>query len=208
PLFGKTDKKEQLRKLISELRRKKYSIDREAGALQTQKKKLENDIRIRAKNNRMDEVKILAKELVHMRKAVSRLYSAKAEIDTIISELNVQTATVKMTTCMKTSTVVMKAMSNLIKLPELRSTMQDLNKQLMHMDMIDSSMNETFDSTLGDSEDLEEATDLEVTKVISELTADISTNVPSVAPGSVSMNESVDDPQLDELRAQLNRLQE
>ncbi|KAF5396931.1 hypothetical protein PHET_09646 [Paragonimus heterotremus] len=86
--------------------------------------------------------------------------------------------------------------------------MQDLNKQLMHMDMIDSSMNETIDSALGDSEDMEEATDLEVTKVINELTADISTNVPSVAPGSVSVSESVDDPQLDELRAQLNRLQE
>ncbi|KAF6769730.1 hypothetical protein AHF37_12274 [Paragonimus kellicotti] len=86
--------------------------------------------------------------------------------------------------------------------------MQDLSKQLMHMDMIDSSMNEAIDSTLGDSEELEEATDLEVTKVINELTADISAKVPSVAPGSVSMIESVDDPQLDDLRAQLNRLQE
>ncbi|KAA3674358.1 uncharacterized protein DEA37_0001298, partial [Paragonimus westermani] len=93
-------------------------------------------------------------------------------------------------------------------LPELQSTMQDLNKQLMRMNMMDSSINETIDSALGDSEELEEATDLEVTKVINELTADISANVPSVAPESVSVIDSVDDPQLDDLRAQLHRLQE
>ncbi|KAF6769729.1 hypothetical protein AHF37_12273 [Paragonimus kellicotti] len=66
----------------------------------------------------------------------------------------------------------------------------DLSKQLMHMDMIDSSMNEAIDSTLGDSEELEEATDLEVTKVINELTADISAKVPSVA-SRICLNDRI-----------------
>ncbi|TGZ72594.1 hypothetical protein CRM22_001997 [Opisthorchis felineus] len=171
-LFGeKTTPRERLRNMVSVVRRQKYHIQRDITSLQAQNKRVEADIKKRAKAGNLDEAKILARELVNSRKAVSRLYSANANLDCIISELNCQAATTKLAGCLKSSTAVMKSMSALFKLPELQKTMRDLSKEMTKMGLIDEMIQDTMESTMGDADDMEEATAAEVEKIIFEITS-------------------------------------
>ena len=71
---------------------------------------------------------------------------------------------------MKSSTEVMKAMGNLIKLPELNKTMQELSKEMMKTGIIDEMINESIDNVLDDRIDVESAADEEIDKIILEVT--------------------------------------
>ncbi|VDP32312.1 unnamed protein product [Echinostoma caproni] len=101
--------------MVSVVRKQKYRIQRDINALQLQNKRVTADIKKRAKDGRLDEAKILARELVNSRKAVSRLYAAGAHLDCIISELNYQATTSKLTNSIQSATSVMKSMSALMK---------------------------------------------------------------------------------------------
>lgn len=63
----------------------------------------------------MDAAKILAKEIAKSRRAVNRLCQARAQIGSVIAELDNQIAMAKMASALKQSTVVMQSMSNLVK---------------------------------------------------------------------------------------------
>ncbi|OON17874.1 SNF7 family protein [Opisthorchis viverrini] len=232
-LFGeKTTPRERLRNMVSVVRRQKYHIQRDITGLQAQNKRVEADIKKRAKAGNLDEAKILARELVNSRKAVSRLYSANANLDCIISELNCQAATTKMAGCLKSSTAVMKSMSALFKLPafvlilqlpELQKTMRDLSKEMTKMGLIDEMIQDTMESTMGDADDMEEATAAEVEKIIFEITSgevvkppgiglvSVPTDMP-IAGGSQSPSELAgsvledDEEEMSEMQARLAAL--
>ncbi|CAL8094801.1 unnamed protein product [Calicophoron daubneyi] len=170
-IFGaKEDPRERLRNMVSVIRRQKYKIQRDITALQTQNKKVTMDIKKRAKAGNLDEAKIIAKELVNSRKAVSRLYAAGAHMDCLISELNCQAAANRMAGAIKDSTGVMKAMSALVKLPELNKTMQDLSKEMMKMGLINEMVDDTMESVTGDTELMDDEVTAEVNKIIAEVT--------------------------------------
>ena len=77
---------------------------------------------------------------------------------------------------MKSSTEVMKAMGNLIKLPELNKTMQEL----MKTGIIDEMINESIDNVLDDGIDVESAADEEIDKIILEITQGKLKDLPEV----------------------------
>ena len=58
---------------------------------------------------------------------------------------------------------VMKEVNNLMRVPELSATMQQMSKEMMKAGMIDEMMGDAIDDAL-DSEDMEEETDQEVEK--------------------------------------------
>ena len=84
-----------------------------------------------------------------------------------------------MTGAIKSSTEVMQSMSSLMKLPELQKIMGDLSKEMMKSGIIDEMVQESIDSVL-DSEDVEEAADAEVEKIIFEITQNKLKDLPAV----------------------------
>ncbi|THD21756.1 Charged multivesicular body protein 3 [Fasciola hepatica] len=205
-LFHKKDPREQMRKITSSVRRQKYAIQRETNQLMAQRKRLEADIKKRANENRLDEAKILARELIAQRKAIKQLYMASSQLDTIVSELQIQTAMGKMAGCMKQSTTLMKAMSQLVKIPQLQNTMRDLSKEMAKMGLMQEMMEETMDSALGDEQDMGEAIDAEVNRIIGELTTEFAANAPDANQSSVTSETPERDPEIEDLTAQLEHL--
>lgn len=171
-IFGeKKDPRERLREMVSVVRKQKFRIQRDVSTLQAQNKKVALDIKKRAKDGNLDEAKILARELVNSRKAVSRLLQASAHMDCVISELNSQASTLRLAGCLKSSTGVMKSMSALIKLPDVQKTMQELGKEMMKMGLIDEMVQDTMESAMGDPDDMDDVVSAEVDKVLSEIIA-------------------------------------
>lgn len=59
-------------------------------------------------------------------------------------------AQMKLAGSIKSSTEVMKAMSGLMKLPEMQKTMTEMSKEMMKMGIMEEMMEDTLDSVLDD----------------------------------------------------------
>jgi charged multivesicular body protein 3 len=73
----------------------------------------------------------LAREVVNSRKAVNKIYTAKANLKSVEMQMKGQAATLRVAGSLSKSADVMKAMSQLIKVPELQKTMQEMSKEMM-----------------------------------------------------------------------------
>lgn len=109
------DLRPKIRELQAQLRREQRKLDRDIFAIQQKSKQCEVEVKKYAKTGHMEAAVILAKEIAGARKSISRLYQARAQINSVFMELDAQVALAKMASALKQSTVVMQSMSQLIK---------------------------------------------------------------------------------------------
>lgn len=102
-------------------------------------------------------------------------------------------------------------MQNLIRIPEVAHTMQEMSKEMMKAGIIEEMLDETMDS-MEDTEEMEDAAQVEVDKVIWELTEGKLGEAPTPPVGetetpSTSQPEEVEDEEeLEEMQSRLAAL--
>ncbi|XP_076469465.1 charged multivesicular body protein 3-like [Babylonia areolata] len=171
-LFGKTNErppKDLVQEWTHKIRKEGYNIDRQIKGIQREEEKTKRMLKDAAKKGEKDSCKVLAKEIVNARKAVSRLHAAKAHMNSVQLSMKQQLANLRIAGALEKSTQVMTSMQNLLKVPEIMATMRDMSKEMMKAGIIEEMMDDAMD--VMDDEDLEEAADGEVEKVLYELTA-------------------------------------
>lgn len=109
------DLRPKVRELQTQLRREQRKLERDIACIQQKSKQCELDVKKYAKTGNIDAAKVLAKEIAASRKAINRLYQAKAQINSITMELENQVAMAKMASALSQSTSVMQTMSKLVK---------------------------------------------------------------------------------------------
>ncbi|XP_074003249.1 charged multivesicular body protein 3 isoform X3 [Numenius arquata] len=133
-LFGKTPEKPP-KELVNEwslkIRKEMRVIDRQIRDIQREEEKVKRSIKDAAKKGQKDVCVILAKELIRSRKAVSKLYASKAHMNSVLMGMKNQLAVLRVAGSLQKSTEVMKAMQNLVKIPEIQATMRELSKEMM-----------------------------------------------------------------------------
>jgi len=172
-LFGKTqapDPKEQVKEWCSKLRKENSQLERQIRGIQREEEKVKKTMKEAAKRGDKDVCMILAKEIINARKAISKIHSSKAHINSISMQMKNQQATLRIAGALQSSTQVMKSMQQLIRVPEIAATMRDLSKEMMKAGIIEEMLEDTMES-LEDSEELEEEAQQEVDKVLWEITA-------------------------------------
>ena len=149
-------------------------------------------------------MQILAREVVNARKAVTRIHTAKANLSSVEMQMKAQASQLRIAGCLSKSTDVMKSMQQLVKMPEIQKTMMEMSKEMMKVNIniyitkevfnipvlpeyefitiqyfqagiMEEMMEDTMESL--EPEDLEEDIQLEVDKILGELTADKSSKV-------------------------------
>ncbi|XP_013409490.1 charged multivesicular body protein 3 [Lingula anatina] len=171
-LFGKTPEKspkDMVKEWSSKLRKEGYNIDRQIRGIQREEEKVKRSLKDAAKKGQKDVCNILAKEIIRSRKAISRMYAAKAQMNSVMMSMKNQEATVRLTGALEKSTEVMNSMQQLVKLPEIQATMMAMSKEMMKAGILEEMLDDTFESL--ESDDLEEEAEEEVEKVLFELTS-------------------------------------
>jgi len=171
-LFGKTkgpDPKEQVQEWGKKIRKEGYNLDRQINAIKREEMKVTKSLKEAAKKGDKDVCHILAKEIINSRKAVTRLYTAKANLNSVQLQMKNQLATVKVAGALSSSAEVMKSMNALVKLPETQKTMMELSKEMMKAGVIEEMLEDTMEG-LDAEEEMEEAAQEEIDKIIFELT--------------------------------------
>ncbi|XP_016361716.1 charged multivesicular body protein 3-like [Sinocyclocheilus anshuiensis] len=121
-LFGKTQEKPP-KDLINEwslkIRKEMRVIDRQIRDIQREEEKVKRSIKDAAKKGQKDVCIILAKEMIHSKKAINKLYASKAQMNSVLLSMKNQLSVLRVAGAMQKSTEVMKAMNSLVKIPEI-----------------------------------------------------------------------------------------
>ncbi|XP_077411536.1 charged multivesicular body protein 3 isoform X3 [Vanacampus margaritifer] len=159
----------QINEWTQKIRKESRTMDRQIRDIQREQEKVKKSIKDAAKKGQRDVCVILAKEMVQSKRAVTKLYSSKAHLNSVTLSMKNQLSLLRVAGSLQKSTEVMKAMQNLVKVPEIQATMRDLSKEMMKAGIIEEMLEDTFES-MEDGEDMEEAVEEEVDKILFEIT--------------------------------------
>lgn len=191
-LFGKSksaDPKEQVQEWCKKIRKEGYNLDRQINSIKREELKVTKSLKDAAKKGDTDVCKILAKEIINSRKSVNKLYTAKANLNSVQNQMKGQLATLKVSGSLAQSAEVMKSMNALVKIPETQKVMMDLSKEMMKAGILEEMLDDTMEG-LNESEDLEEAAQEEIDKIILELTTGKLTDAPAALRDNLPTQET------------------
>ncbi|XP_037091946.1 charged multivesicular body protein 3-like [Pollicipes pollicipes] len=214
-LFGRSkepDPKEQVNEWAKRLRKEGYQLDRQIRGIQREEEKVKRSLKEAAKKGDKAVCTVLAKEVIHSRKAIGRIYTTKAQINSVQLQMKQQLAQIRVAGAMSQSTEVMQAMQQLVKMPEVAKTMQEMSKEMMKAGILEEMMEDTFEG-LEDQDDLEEAAQEEVDKVLWEITKGeigrapdaVADSLPAAEPAAAAQ-ESDGEEQLEAMQERLQAL--
>ncbi|XP_059050125.1 charged multivesicular body protein 2b [Achroia grisella] len=205
--FFKTEPtvKEQQRQNDRDLRKAGRDLERDKAALEREEKKLELEIKKMAKEGNNEGCKILAKQLVQLRKQKTRIYAANSKISSVQIQNKAMGANIAIANAMGTTAKTMGNMNKVMNPHQIAKDMEAFKQANAKMDMTDEMISDTLDDIMAESGD-EEETEGVVNKVLDEIGIEISgkmANAPSVARGKIGASTTDEDK---ELMAQLERL--
>jgi len=195
-LFGKSappDPKEQVKEWSKKLRKERNALDRQINQIKREEQKAVNSIKQSAKKNDTTSAKILAREVVNARKAVTRITTAKAQINSVELQMHQQASQIRVVGALQKSTDVMKSMSNLIKVPEVHQVMQEMSREMMKAGVIEEMMEDTFEAI--DDPEEEEDVQQAVDNILSEITMGVKDKMakaPQAPDASIALPELPD----------------
>lgn len=212
-LFGrKKTPEELLRENQRTLNKAIRELDRERDKMEVQERKLIADIKKMAKDNQLDSVKIMAKDLVRTRKYIKKFRIMKANIQGVSLKVQTLKSQNAMANAMKGVTKALQSMNRQMNLPQIQKIMHEFERQSEIMDMKEDMMNEVIDDAMGDEED-EEESELIVNQVLDEIGVSLnqqigdlpSTNLATSKEPNVKVSTAIADADAD-LQARLDNL--
>jgi charged multivesicular body protein 2A len=162
---------EQLRANKRMINRSIRELDRERTNLQTQEKKIIADIKTAAKNNQMNSVKIMAKDLVRTRKYQSKFYEMKSHLQGVQLRMQTIKSTEAMARSMAGATKAMTALSKALNLPGLTQILQEFQQETEKLGITQEVMGDTIDEVMGEVGDIEQE-EMVVNQVLDEIGID------------------------------------
>lgn len=191
------------------MRAEQRGIDRNINHIKREELKVKNSLKEAAKKGDKDVCKILAKEIVGSQRAVSKLYASKAQINSVVMQMESQASMVRMSKGLQASTDVMKLMNKLTKVSEISQTMQELSKEMTKAGIIEEMMEDTM--AMSDDEEMEDVAEAEVEKILFEVTkgqlgTDSVINTPFAVEEEVAGPAEVSSEEEDDLQSRLAAL--
>uniref|UniRef100_A0A5S6QKR3 Charged multivesicular body protein 3 n=1 Tax=Trichuris muris TaxID=70415 RepID=A0A5S6QKR3_TRIMR len=179
--------KDFVRDLCRKMNQEARQIDRQIHAIQREEAKVKQAIKAAAAKGQMDACKVLAKEIVQSRKAVTRMYQSKAHIGSICMYMKNQASSATMVNSVQRSTDAVKSMQYLVNLPECAAAMRELSREMTKAGIIEEVIEDTLESVLPevDEDELQE----EVDKVLNEIVVGTLSRAPAAATHSLESKE-------------------
>eukprot|EP00954_Amorphochlora_amoebiformis_P030600 1394919-Amorphochlora_amoeboformis.AAC.2 len=180
------------------------SLEREIAGLKREEKKLIANIKKDAKKNQMSAVKIMAKDLVRIRKQQTKFLNLTAQLRAIGLQMTTVQSINTMSESIKKVSKAMTKLNMAIKLPELQKAINNFIKENEKMEMKQEVMEEAMEDVFDDLED-EEQTEKIVNQVLDELQINLDQQLVD-APGKKVKVDSKESNKDKELEARMGNL--
>ncbi|KAM3163558.1 Vacuolar protein-sorting-associated protein 24 [Lachancea thermotolerans] len=210
------DPKEQHRKIRTLVRRNGRSLDKSLRELNALQSKTQALIKRSAKQNDTRSVRIYARELYQINKQYKRMYTSKAQLQSVGMKIDEAFRMQSLQENMALSAGLMREVNSLVRLPYLQSSMMELEKELVKSGLVSEMIDDTMEMATED-EDMEEEAEQEVKKIVDQYTSsklDELDDIPAdELPGKeeeIVPDDKIDDEadnMLNEMRERLKALQ-
>ncbi|XP_045476232.1 charged multivesicular body protein 2b-B isoform X2 [Harmonia axyridis] len=170
--FSKPDPKEEQRQVDRQLRKAGRDIERDRRLLEREEKKLELEIKKNAKDGNKEACKVLALQLVRLRKQKNNTYAANSKIQGIGIQNKMMSANAKLAESMGVAGRSMAEMNRILKPEQIAANVNAFGRESMKMNMTDEMINDTLDDILTESGDEEESDNI-ITQVLDEIGIEI-----------------------------------
>lgn len=161
---------EKVRTWQQRLKQESRQLDREMTRLEAETDKVRKTLKQLAKKGDVKSARILAKEVVRSNKQRDRLSVSKARLGSIGIQLQNQMALSKVTGSLQKSAEIMKLSHSLIKLPQISAVMREMSMEMTKAGVMEEMIDDTLEDLDEEDEELTEEADLEIEKVLFELT--------------------------------------
>jgi len=174
-----------------QIRTEQRQLDRDINRIRTEENKVKQQIKQMAAKGQVQSVQQLAKQVVRSRKSIERLERTKCSMTALNLGLTTSIASASSAGALKMSADIMKEMNQLMSVPELSKTIQEMKAEMAKAEIADECMEEAFEAS-----DDETAIESEIAKVFDELALDTSrllgtTGGPAPVPPSYATIPSV-----------------
>uniref|UniRef100_A0A7S4L792 Uncharacterized protein n=2 Tax=Guillardia theta TaxID=55529 RepID=A0A7S4L792_GUITH len=211
-LFGgkKKTPQELMREYKRNVDKSVREIEREKTKLQTQEKKIINDIRKAAKEGQMVKglypsidtiitaivlfqgpVRVMAKDLVRTRAQITKFYQMKCQMQAVGLRLQTIKSTQAMTEAMKGAAKAMKGMNAKVNPIAMQRILFEFEKQSEIMDSKQEMMDDAIDDAF-EADDEEAQVDEVIGQVLSEIGIDLGDQMHHAAPTAAAANAQED----------------
>lgn len=198
------DPKEQHRKIKAILRKNSRNIDKSLRELAALQNKTQQLIKKAAKKNDVKTVNLYAKELYQVNKQYSRIYTSKAQLESVGMKIEEAFKMKILSSQMGESAVLMMEVNQLVRLPQLQGTMIELEKELLKSGLISEIIDDSMEGVCAVDEELDEEINEEVNKIVEQYTNEkfekvneTPANMP-LSETSHNNSEEVEEDQIDE----------
>lgn len=189
----KEDPADQAKRWKREITRQSRRLDRDISSIERAEKKAMSECKKYAKKGETKAARSLAKEIVNTRKAKERIRLSQVQMNSAAGSLQQSISMMKVQGCMKKSTEVMKAINHIINIPELKSEMTALAREMEKAGMIDEIIEENFE--MMEPENLDAEANEEVDRIMEEITAGVLSKadiVPTSTPARKTETDTSD----------------
>jgi len=179
-LFHRKTPQELLREQQRLVNKSIREIDRERVALQQNEKKTILEIKKLAKEGQVPAAKILAKNLVKIRANITKMYSMRAQLQTVSMQLSTMKSTAAMNSAMAGATKAMLRMNKKMNLPAMQKITMEFQRQNEKMGMTQEMMDDVIEDAMGDDEDVDEESEEVINQTLEEIGIDLEGSLASV----------------------------
>ncbi|KAK9726414.1 hypothetical protein RND81_05G213400 [Saponaria officinalis] len=199
--------KEALRESKREMANATRGIEKEISSLQLEEKRLVAEIKKTAKLGNEAATKILARQLVRLRKQISNLQASRAQMRGIATHTQAMHAQTSVASGLKGATKAMSAMNKQMAPAKQMKILQEFQRQSAQMDMTTEMMSDAIDDAL-DNDEAEEETDELTNQVLDEIGVDVASQLSTAPKGKIAgkKTEEVSTPGVDDLEERLAAL--
>uniref|UniRef100_A0A7C9D6Y0 Uncharacterized protein n=1 Tax=Opuntia streptacantha TaxID=393608 RepID=A0A7C9D6Y0_OPUST len=199
--------KEALRESKREMANATRGIEKEISALQLEEKRLVAEIKKTAKTGNEAATKILARQLVRLRKQIANLQGSRAQMRGIATHTQALHAQTSVAAGLKGATKAMSAMNKQMAPVKQMKILKEFQKESAQMDMTTEMMSDAIDDAL-DNDEAEEETEELTNQVLDEIGVDVASQLSSAPKGKIAgkKTEEVSAPDIDDLEQRLAAL--
>lgn len=150
---------ERLKENRKRLSRAQRELTREREKLERQEPQMKRRMKEMAQKQQMEAAKLVAKNLIRHRNAVSKFYRMEIQLDSTLTNLQLIKSSTAMANAMRETVRAMYIMNRQVPLPAMMEIMKEFERQNEFMEMKQEMMDETIDGVVegDDDEELEAA---------------------------------------------------
>lgn len=192
-MFGKKapPPQEQAKEWKKNIKAQRRQIERQSHKIETEEERLKLKVKTLIKQGHQDAALPIVGELVNSRKARSKMLKTCYQLDSLIRQIDLQIAQVKVCGAFKQSTEVTHMLNQMIKLPEMQHTMMQLQQEMEKSGLAGEMIDEAMEQDEEDPEDAEVAAKLIYNQIAQEVNKTSAKPVPLIP---VSQEEIEEDP--------------